>query len=124
MSSKDAIAALRTASRGLPYQSGPDEPFTTFTWKGAEGELTREKLLKRARKPASSPVQEVPLKDFFKDLTAEQDWHGEEEKATVGQYQDLLTVIRQHLSDAKVFKVGTTRLSVFIVGKTDEGDWG
>jgi hypothetical protein len=42
----------------------------------------------------------------------------------VEQYRDLLAVIRQNLSDAKVFKVGATRVSVFIVGKTDEGDWG
>jgi len=37
-------------------------------------------------------------------------------------HQSRLEVIRQHLSDAKVFKVGHRKVSVFIVGKTDEGD--
>ena len=105
------------------YQSESDEPFTTFTWKKAEGELTTDKLLKRVQKPASSPVQEVPLKDFFKDVTTEQDWHEEEEKATVEKSRNLLAVIQQNLSNVKVFKVGETKVSVFIVGKTDEGDW-
>jgi hypothetical protein len=123
MSSTDAIAALTTASQGLLYPSESDEPFTTFTWKEVEGELSKAKLLKRARKPASSPVQEVPLQDFFKSLTTEQDWHGEEEKAAVEQYRNLLAVIEQNLSDVKVLKVGATKISVFIVGKTDEGDW-
>jgi hypothetical protein len=123
MSSTEAIAALTKASQGLLYQSESDEPFTTFTWKKAEGELTKDQLLKRARLPANSPVQEVPLQDFFRDLTAEQDWHGEEEKAAVEKYRNLLEVIRQELSDAKVFKVGKTRVRVFIVGTTREGDW-
>jgi hypothetical protein len=123
MSSTDAIAALAKASKGLLYQSETDEPFTTFTWKKVEGELTKEKVLRRARKPAGSPAEEVPLEDFFKDLTAAQDWHGDEEKDAVKKYRDLLGVIRQNLSDAKVFKVGQTRVSVFIVGKTDGGDW-
>jgi hypothetical protein len=123
MSSTEASAALAKASQGLLYPSESDEPFTAFTWKGAEGELTKEKLLKRARKPASSPVQEVPLKDFFKDLTTEQDWHGEEEKAAVEKYRNLLEALRQNLSDVKVFKVGTAKVGVFIVGKTEEGDW-
>jgi Nuclease A inhibitor-like protein len=123
MSSADAIAALTTASRGLLYPSESDEPFTTFTWKEAEGELTKEKLLKRAHKPVSSRVQEVPLQDFFRDLTTAQDWHGEAEKATVEKYRNLLEVIRQNLSGVKVFKVGATKVEVFIVGKTDEAGW-
>jgi Nuclease A inhibitor-like protein len=123
MSNANATAALTKASTGLRYQSESDEAFTTFTWKKAEGDLTKEKLLERARKPASSPVQEVPLEDFFKDLTTQQGWQGEEEKAALEKYRNLLKVLRQSLSDVKVFKVGETKVSVFIVGKTAEGDW-
>ncbi len=123
MSSREAIAALTTASQGLLYPSESDEPFTPLTWKAADGQLTKEMLLKRAHKPASSPVRETPLQDFFKALTTEQDWHGEEEKADVEKYRNLLAVIQKNLSDAKLFKVGATKVSVFIVGKTDEGDW-
>lgn len=121
MSTNDAIAALEKASEGLLYQSESDEPFTTFKWK-ADGELTAAAVLKCARKPAKTPVEEVPLADFFKDLTTDQDWYGEEEKATAEQYRGLLKAVKQNLADAKVFKVGKTKVSVFIVGKTD-GDW-
>jgi Nuclease A inhibitor-like protein len=41
----------------------------------------------------------------------------------VGRYRRLLEVIRQNLSDVNVFKVGQRRVSVFIVARTDEGDW-
>jgi hypothetical protein len=122
MSTNDAIKALKEASEGLLYQSETDEPFTTFKWK-ADGELTKEKVLKRTRKGAKTPVEEVSLDDFFADLTAEQDWHGEEEKAAVEQYRKLLEATKKNLTGAKVFKVVQRKVAVFIVGKTDEGDW-
>ena len=122
MSTSDAMKALEVASKGLLYSSESDEPFTVFKWK-AEDELTKEMVLKRARKAAKTPVEEVSLQDFFADLTEEQDWHGDEEKAAVQRYKKLQEVIQKTLSDAKVFKVGQRKLSVFLVGKTDEGDW-
>jgi len=122
MATSDAMKALEGASKGLLYQSESDEPFTVFQWK-ADGELTADKVLKRARKGTKTPAEEMSLQDFFKDLTAEQDWHGEEEKAAVEQYQKLREVIEKNLSDVKVVKVGQRKVSVFIVGKTDEGDW-
>jgi hypothetical protein len=39
------------------------------------------------------------------------------------RYRKFLEVLRQNLTDVKVFKVGKTNVSVFIVGNTDEGDW-
>jgi Nuclease A inhibitor-like protein len=123
MSTAAAIAALAEASKELLYQSESDEPFTTFNWKKADGALTADKVLKRAGKRANSPVAEVTLKDFFADPTTEEDWHGDEEKAIVEQYRKLLEVIQQNLSEVKVFKVGARKVSIFIAGKTDEGDW-
>src|SRR4051812_17961810 len=123
MSTATAVAALKAASKGLTYQSESDAPFTAFTWKGAKGDLTKEGVLKRARKPPKTPVQEVSLQDFFKDLTAEQDWHGEEEKAAVQKYRKLQEAVQANLSDPKVFKVGQRKVDIFIVGRTDEGDW-
>src|SRR5262245_225766 len=123
MSTAAAVAALKAASKGLTYQSESDAPFTAFTWKGAKGDPTKEEVLKRARKPPKAPVEGVPLEDFFKDLTAEQDWHGEEEKADVQKYRNLQEAVQANLSGAKVFKVGQRKVDVYIVGKTDEGDW-
>jgi hypothetical protein len=41
----------------------------------------------------------------------------------MAQYKGLLKAVQQSVTEAKVFKVGTTKGSVFIAGKTDEGDW-
>jgi hypothetical protein len=123
MSTNDAIAALEKASQGLLYQSESDEPFVSFVWKKAEGELNAAAVLKRAKKPAKTPVQEVALADFFKGLTKEEDWYEAEEKAAAAKYRSLQQMVTKTLTDAKVFKVGKTKVSVYIVGKTDEGDW-
>lgn len=120
---EEAITALKEASEGLLYQSESDEPFATFEWKKAEGELTGPQVLKRLRKPAKTPVEEVPLKDFFEPLTSEQDWHGPAEKATVKKYKNLSKVVRKVLADAKVFRVGKTQVDVYVAGTTHEGDW-
>src|SRR5205823_3363214 len=96
MSTSDAMKALEDASKGLLYQSESDEPFTTFKWKG-DGELTREAVLKRGRKAAKTPIEEVPLEEFFRDLTADQDWHGEEEKAAVEKYKKLREALKANL---------------------------
>jgi Nuclease A inhibitor-like protein len=122
-STTEATAALTEVSKDLLYQSESDEPFTPFTWKKAEGDLTPATVLKRARKPANSSVQGVSLQDFFKPLTTDQDWYGDEEKATAEGYRKLQKVIEQNLTDAKVFKVGKGKVGVFIVGKTGSGDW-
>src|SRR4051812_8078649 len=123
MSTSDAIEALAAASKGLLYQSESDEPFETFTWGKANGELTGPQVLKCVKKAAKTSVKEIAVADFFKDLTAAEDWHGDEEKAVVQQYKKLLEVIRKNLPDAKVFKVGKTKVDVYVAGKTDEGDW-
>ncbi len=123
MSTAAAVAALKKASDGLTYQSESDAPFEVFTWKGAAGELTKDEVLKRVKKSAKSAVQELAPDDFFKDLTADQDWYGAEEKATAKRYRDLQAAVRSNLSGARVFKVGKTRVDVCVVGKTDEGDW-
>jgi len=123
MSTNDATAALEKASQGLLYQSESDEPFESFVWKKAEGELNAAAVLRRAKKPAKSPVQALAPADFFKDLTTPQDWHGDEEKAIVAKYRSLQDAVQKNLAEAKVFKVGKRKLSVYIVGKTDEGDW-
>lgn len=123
MSTNDAIATLEKASKGLTYESESDEPFESFVWKQADGDLTSAKVLKRVRKAARTPVEKVELDDFFQDLTADQDWHGDEEKAAVEQYKKLLAVLKKQLKDPAVFKVGRKQVVVYVVGATDEGDW-
>ncbi len=122
MSTNDTLKALADASAGLTYQSESDEPFEPFTWGKAEGELDAAVVRKRLKKGAKTPVEEITPDEFFEPLTTGEDWHGDEEKAIVEQFKKLRGVVKKTLAGAKVFKVGKTKVAIYIVGKTDEGD--
>jgi hypothetical protein len=69
-----------------------------------------------AGRPATDAVEEVTVDQFFHNAVQDQDWHGPAEKAVVQRYRDLLDLIHSALPDAKVFRVGSRRISVLIVG--------
>jgi len=103
--------------------SESDEPFEVVSWKGPKGPLAPAELLKLAGHPPDTAVQAMTIEKFFKDLTEEQTWHGEEEKADVKRYQNLLQIIRQHLDDPLVFRVGKVEVTIFILGHTTAREW-
>ena len=116
------LTALQEATEGLLYQSESDEPFEVVFWKGG-AVFDSQRLLARSGRAANSPIEIITLSDFFKDLTKEKDWHGEEEKADVRKFQKLFQVVCENLSSPLVFRVGKTEVDIFIVGKTKNGDW-
>jgi len=107
----------------LLYPSESDEPFAVFEWKTANESLTEERLLELAGEPKDSPVKSVPLDMFFADLTKEQDWHADDEKTAVEQYRNLLSVLKDRLSDVKVFRVGEVEVAIYVVGQAKDGGW-
>ena len=119
-----AAAALKKASAGLTYESETDAPFEALAWKGVEGTPEKDQVLQLGKHGEDEPVEEESLEDFFGELTKEQDWHGKAEKAAVRRYRNLLKVIREQLTGAKVFKVGgEPRKTIYIVGKVKGGGW-
>jgi len=57
---------------------------------------------------------------FFAIATQEEDWH-EEEQETVQRFQNLVSVLKQNLSQLQVFRVGSIEIDVYIVGVTGGG---
>src|SRR4051794_23464068 len=78
-----AINALKRATEGLTYMSETDEPFHPVSWDDGSGPLTEEKLLTLSKQKPGSKVEEMPIDEFFGDLTEEQDWHEDAEKKAV-----------------------------------------
>jgi hypothetical protein len=121
--SDEALTALQEAVSGLLYMSESDEPFELVHGTPGSATLERREVLDLLGRPPGTPVHEVPLGSFFKDLTEEKSWHGEAEKADVRRYRKLLEVLNQHLSDVKVFRAGEIQVDILIVGRTREGEW-
>ena len=58
---------------------------------------------------------------FFKDVTTEQDWHDEQERAEVQRVKQLAQTLKETLKDVKVFLVGQRGCDAYLVGRVDSG---
>jgi|SRR6476661_1183722 len=119
----DSIATkLKQASNGLLFLSETGAPFEVINWQ-TQGELTPAKLLQLTNHPPDAPLKMLAVDDFFAIATQEEDWHDEEERETVKLFQNLVSVLKQNLSQLQVFRVGSINIDVYIVGVTPSGDW-
>ena len=115
------LTALQQAVVGLLFRSESDAPFSVFTWSGCPDPLTPEEVLARMSRPTGTPVTQQSLADFFRNLTVDKDWYGEEERAAAAHYRDLQALLQACLPDAQVFRVGKGTVAVLIVGHSDGG---
>jgi len=122
--SDSILPQLQSAAKGLLYPSEQDHPIKAFVWSKADvGTASLPDLIKQqAKASASTAVETQPLEEFFAPIATPQDWHGDEEKKSVAQAQQLASTLQQHLSGVKVYRIGDTDKKVYVVGKTPQGD--
>ena len=113
MTAKEIIDRLATLSKDLLFPSESEYPLEPFTWESAT--LTPETILTRSLKPSDTPIESTNLEDFFAQVTADQDWYEEEDRAIAQRFRDLQATIAT-LGNVQVFKVGTVEIDVYIVG--------
>ncbi len=68
-------------------------------------------------------MEVASVDDLFAIATKEEDWHDQDERETVQQFQNLVSVLKQNLSQLQVFRVGNINIDAYIVGVTPSGDW-
>jgi Nuclease A inhibitor-like protein len=117
------IEALQLASQGLLMPSESDYPFTPFIWAGQAGvPLTPLRLLQLTENPPNLPVETVELDDFFCNVAQPREWHDALQQENVAKFQALIEVLYTYLTDIQVYRIGTTQVAVYIVGKTVDDD--
>jgi hypothetical protein len=121
MKKNPVVEALTSASKGLLFPSETDAPFEAFVWPGQEGKPDKVRVLAVAGLPADTPVKVKSLATFFADVTEEQDWHDDEEKAEVQKFRQLVQALKESLADVKVFQAGRVESDVYIVGRAESG---
>lgn len=100
--------------------SEKDAPYKAVLFGDA---VDRGNIAARLGQAADAAVEEVKFDSLFAELTKPEKWHGEDELAYLKKYKQLGEVLRQNLSDLKVYKVGERQLKVAIVGKASDGKW-
>jgi len=113
------IETLTQASQGLLMPSESEYPFDVLSWEDAE--LTSEKILELTHYPPATSIEEVDLDYFFRNVATEKDWHDSIQKKNVAKFQNLVQVIKDNLAEIRVYRIGTIEISIYIVGKTNDG---
>jgi hypothetical protein len=117
-----AVAALKAIASGLAWMSESDYPFEVTLLPGFEPPIAST-LLQLTGHDADCPVEEMTVQNFFAPAIEEQDWYEEAEKETMHRFQTLLQWLKDHLSEVKVYRVDEIEIDIYIVGKTESGDW-
>ena len=110
---------LTQASQGLLMPSESEYPFEVFVWKDVE--LTPQKILELTNYPPATSIEQVELDYFFRNVATEKDWHDKIQKENVTKFQNLVQVVKGNLAELRVYRIGTIEVSVYIVGKTNDG---
>ncbi|MHC5675677.1 nuclease A inhibitor family protein [Nostoc sp.] len=110
----EIVEQLKRASDGLLFMSESEYPFEVFLWEGISP-ATPEKVVQQTHHSQDTPVEIVGVDDFFKVATTPEDWHGEEEKASVNKFQALVQTLKENLSNLQVYRLGHKEVDVYIV---------
>ena len=114
------ITQLRQATADLLWLSESDYPFEVITWERGV-EMTPKGLFAEVSE-GDVAVEAIPLADFFAGAISVEDWYEAEELAQVDRYQRLLHTIESNLTEVQVFRLGKVDITVYIVGKTLDGE--
>jgi hypothetical protein len=115
-------SSLRSLTEGLSYQSETDYPVEPYVRKAVEGAPTAEGFA-AGREGEDAAVRELNFDSFFGTATLEEDGQDEEARANVKKFQALVEFLKGHLNDIKVYRVGDVEADVYVVGKTEAGDF-
>ncbi|AVH68601.1 nuclease A inhibitor family protein [Nostoc sp. 'Peltigera membranacea cyanobiont' N6] len=117
----EILEQLKQASDGLLFMSESEYPFEVLLWSDI-APATPEKVLKLTNHPQDTPIKIVGFDDFFQVATTVEDWHEEEEKATVKRFQTLVQTLKENLSNVRVYRLGNKEIDAYVVGETPTGD--
>ncbi len=115
--------SLKAIAQGLTWMSESDYPFKVLQLPDRLNPPDTEELLQLTGHDADAFVEEISVQNFFAPAIQPQDWHEEVDKQRMQRFQTLLHWIEQHMSDVKVYRVGTIAINIHIIGKTESGDW-
>lgn len=107
---------------GLFYPGESDEPIGPVTCYLNQPEpLTVSQINHWLMLPPSVYVDEMPETEFWEPVITEQDWYGDDEKATTARFGQLKNRLESELTGRQVFRVGETEIDVYLLGRLADG---
>ncbi len=116
---KNQSISYNKHSFGLLWQSESDYPFETVYLENVNN--INSKLLQKTNSTDDTTIEVKELDKFFSRVTEEKDWYNDEEMLICKRYQKLVKLIKTHLTDIKVYRIGSCEVHCYILGKTESG---
>lgn len=121
MVSADAFReALSNACNGTVFSSETDAAVVPFFSEAGGGDFASVVNEGLGRK-AVEPLEEIDFDEFFGRLECVRDWYGPEEKRNARRYSGLRRILADNLTGLSVFKAGSVRKEIFVIGRDREG---
>jgi hypothetical protein len=121
LSEGELLDEIGRRTAGLFYISETDAEITPFSG-GRVGNVTAAGLLRILDLPPETQIESRNFDDFFEGLTRERDWHTEADRHRIHMFRLLQASLKENLEDRHVFRIGTTRVEIFAVGRDPEGN--
>lgn len=114
LSTHPVLSKLKAASEGLLFTSESDYPLKPVYFE--EFPFTESILKKFTGKPANTLVETTTLPYFFRNVTKINPGLLPNQQQTAQRFQALKQLLQQELHNIVVYRVGTVKIDVFIVG--------
>ncbi len=121
-SDEKILAELKKAAEGLYVMSESDYPLEVICWEGSVV-LSQQYLRELHGNADDTPIEVKPLDGFSSFVMSEMSAKGEAEPAGESRYRRLTSVLRENLTDVKVYRVGKVNIPVYVVGRSASGNW-
>jgi hypothetical protein len=119
LNDRELIQRLQEASKGLLWLSESEYPWETIVIENVDN--IQAKLLAITDNPPETNIEIQELDRFFSRVTEEKDWYDEEEMAQCRGYQNLVVLLKTHLKDIKVYRIGAIEVKCYVLGETLSG---
>lgn len=110
---------IEAACDGLIYLSETDALVSAFASKMEAPD--REKFLRQMGVAEDQRVEEASFSGLFARVTSIREWYGDSERKRAKKFLELQKLLEENLTDLKVFRGGSIRLEIFVVGVDKEG---
>ncbi|WP_439883072.1 nuclease A inhibitor family protein [Pontibacter sp. MBLB2868] len=114
---------LMEASEGLQMLSETDATFEFYYHEKPEEPFDEETVVEWDGKPGGTKVQVLSVDDFLHRMKNPHPNADQVQKQNADKFKKLEAKLKELLQDVKAYKISDTAMPVYLIGRTEDGDY-